>query len=346
VLDEVAASLPLPEVESLFAAIRRLTARGAGVLYISHRLGEIFDIADRVTVLRDGKLVTTTSIGELDHDRLINLIVGRKLESMYVTSPPARPDVVLSLRDLQAGAIEQLSFDVHAGEMLGITGLVGSGMDDVAEAMVGAIRVDRGTVTVDGTRVSPLSIPSAKARGIELVPANRQVKGCIPQQSVRWNLTLGDLQPLRRWYGLSPTLERNETAEWIRRVDVRPPDQDKPLAQLSGGNQQKVVIAKCLRAKPRVLILHEPTQGVDVGARAAIWELLARVLEDDGAVIICSSEIEDLPHVCDRVLVMEEGRVQAELTGDRLTDDNLTAAILSTVRITNPSTGSLAGDAS
>jgi ribose transport system ATP-binding protein len=330
VLDEVAAALPLSEVETLFAAMRRLRDQGAGQLYISHRLGEVFEIADRVTVLRDGRLIATRPISELDHDELVRLIIGRTLDSVYVESPPARDDVVMSVHDLSAERIDRVSFTLHAGEMLGVTGLAGSGVDHLPEALVGATQKTSGRVLMDDGPVEPLTVARAKERGMVLVPANRAVKGCIPTQSVRWNLTLPRLGPLRRWFGLSHSAEVRETARWIERVDVRPPDQELTMAQLSGGNQQKVVIAKWLRTGPRVLVLHEPTHGVDIGARAAIWELLADIQRERGAVVICSTEIEDLAHVCDRVLVMDGGRVIEQLRDDALTEERIAAAILST----------------
>jgi ribose transport system ATP-binding protein len=329
VLDEVAASLPLSEVEMLFMAMRHLKSQGAGLLYISHRLGEVFEIADRVTVLRDGKRVATLPIDELDQDELVNLIIGRNLDSMYVESPPAFSDVVMSVEGLCSDRVRDVSFKVHAGEMVGITGLAGSGVDDLPETLVGATPSQSGQVVMDDRLVEPLTIAQAKARGIVLVPANRAVKGCIPSHSVRWNLTLPGMDPLCKWFGLSPALESREAAEWIERVDVRPPDPELTMAQLSGGNQQKVIIARWLRIDPRVLILHEPTQGVDVGARAAIWELLAEVLGRRGGVVVCSTEIEDLAHVCDRVLVIDGGRLIEELKDEALSEQGIAAAVLS-----------------
>jgi ribose transport system ATP-binding protein len=340
VLDEVAASLPLSEVETLFAAMRRLRERGAGLLYISHRLGEVFEVADRVTVLRDAKLVTTRSIAGLGHDELVSLIIGRTLSSVYVETPPARPDVVMAVDDLCAAGIEQVSFKLHAGEMLGVTGLAGSGVDHLPEALVGATAKTAGRVTLDDGPIEPLSVGSAKARGMVLVPANRAVKGCIPSQSVRWNLTLPELAPVRRWFGLSRAAEVRDTADWIERVDVRPRDQELTMAQLSGGNQQKVIIAKWLRTGPRVLVLHEPTHGVDVGARSAIWKLLSEMQSQNGGVVICSTEIEDLAQVCDRVLVMDGGRVIEELTDDALTEERIAAAVLSKSPTTSEETES------
>ena len=282
VLDEVAAALPLPEVETLFKAIRRLKARGAAVLYISHRLPEVFEIADRVTVLRGGRLITTTEVKSLNHDELVSLIVGQRLESLYSSSPPARDTVLLSARDVYADGVEGVSFDLHSGEMLGITGLTGSGMDDLPEALVGGSPMHEGTVSVEGRVIAPLDLRSTKANGIVLVPSNRAIKGCIPAQSVKWNLTLPHLSPVRGRFGLSHSKEWRDAMEWIERIDVRPADPERPMATLSGGNQQKVIIAKWLRTDPRVLILHEPTHGVDVGARAAIWALLAELLAAGG----------------------------------------------------------------
>jgi ribose transport system ATP-binding protein len=328
VLDEVAAALPLPEVETLFKAIRRLKARGAAILYISHRLPEVFEIADRVTVLRGGRLITTSEVKSLDHDELVSLIVGQRLESLYSTSPPARPTVLMSARDLHADGIHEVSFDLHGGEMLGITGLTGSGMDDLPEVLVGASPLHEGGVSIEGRRITPLNLRSTKANGIVLVPSNRAIKGCIPTHSVKWNLTLPHLGPVHGRFGLSPAREWQDASRWIERIDVRPADPERPMATLSGGNQQKVIVAKWLRTNPRVLILHEPTHGVDIGARAAIWALLAELLSAGGGAVICSTEIADLAHVCDRVLVMDGGRIVEELHGESLTEERITAAVL------------------
>jgi ribose transport system ATP-binding protein len=320
VLDEPTASLPKPEVTRLLAAVEQIKSAGGAVLYVSHRLDEVFEIADRVTVLRDGQLVATREVADLDHDALVELMVGHALEPEAEPRPSGRSsETALEVSALSGHTIHDFSVEVRAGEIVGVVGLTGSGREDVAEALVGFLPGISGTVHVAGKELTHRSPRASIDAGLALVPADRPRHGVILDHSVAENITLPRLRTLLRGLRISRRAERGEAAEWIDRVGLVPPDQTRPIKTLSGGNQQKAVIARWLRARPRVLVLDEPTQGVDIAARAAIHRLLNEAASDGLALLVCSGEMEDeLVELCDRVLVMRDGRVAAELAGNAL----------------------------
>lgn len=314
VVDEPTASLPTDEVSVLFDAIKRVRARGLGVIYVSHRLNEIYAIADRVSVLRDGRIVGTHDTAELDEERLVRLMVGD-----VELAPPVEPghvtrdDAILVVEGLCGEVLEDVSFVAKGGEVLGIAGLTGSGREEVLPAIFGA-RPREGGVSVAGEEVRPSSPAAAIAAGVAFVPADRVGGGSIVEQTVRQNLTLADLRIHAHFAGrVSRREETAETVDWIARLDVRPPVPEAVFATLSGGNQQKVVLAKWLRIGPRVILLDEPTQGVDVGAKAAIHALAREAANDGATVVIASSDDRELCDVCDRVLVLREGRIGTEV---------------------------------
>jgi ribose transport system ATP-binding protein len=328
VLDEPTSSLPESEVRHLFRLVRELTASGVAVLYVSHRLDEIFEIADRVSVLRDGKLRGTEPIGALTRERLVEMIVGRAVASTYESS--VRDDVrtgpvALAVEGLSAGRVTDLSFDVRAGEVVGFVGLAGSGREDLARALVGALPAT-GTVTVDGKTLAPPTPSTAIRAGLALGLSNTQAGSAHPPFRIRENLTLAALGRQRRWFGLSARAERAEAAEWIGALDIRPADAERPYQLLSGGNQQKVILGKWLNARPKVLILDDPTAGVDVGARQAIYDLIAREADRGLAVVLCSSDYEDVVSACDRAVVLRNGRQAEELARDELSEHALLLA--------------------
>jgi ribose transport system ATP-binding protein len=274
VLDEPTVSLPRPEIERLFDSIRRVRDRGASVLYVSHNLEEVFEIADRISVLRDGQLVRTSRADELSHDALVQAMVGQALDAGALRHTVERTHPVLSVSGIAGGALRGLSFEVREGEILGVTGLVGSGMEDVPESVFGARPITEGEVAVAGRPVVPLRPVAALTAGMALVPTERLQKGCIPSSAIRENMTLPSLWSVRGRVGINRARERQEVAEWASRVELQRGSLERPIATLSGGNQQKVVIASRVRMRPKVLLLHEPTQGVDIGAKAAIYRLI------------------------------------------------------------------------
>ena len=323
VVDEPTASLPREEVKMLFEALKRVRDRGLGVVYVSHRLDEIFSIGDRVTVLRDGKLVGTRDVPELDQDRLVSLMVGgEELRPPHERVPTSSDDFVLDVQGLRGLEVDNIDLQARRGEVLGIAGLTGSGREEVLPLLFGAVSRG-GAVLVDGAPV-PASPSGAMNAGVALVPADRRGEGAIVGFTVRENCTLTDLRRHSRpGMRVNRGAERAEVDEWVERLDVRPPRPDAIFSTLSGGNQQKVVLAKWLRRAPRVLLLDEPTQGVDVHAKATIHALAREVASDGATVVIASSDDNELCDTCDRVLVMRNGEIVAEVTGDRLTPEEL-----------------------
>jgi rhamnose transport system ATP-binding protein len=317
ILDEPTASLSSSEVENLFAVIRDLRSRGVALLYVSHRLDEIFALADRVTVLRDGRVVDTCSVAGVTRDGLIRKMVGRDIASL--TGPGMEEtagDTVLEVRDLTLpGAFENVSFTVRAGEIVGLAGLVGAGRSEVARAVFGADRPQSGGVRVDGVPITPGNMTEAIRCGIALVPEDRQAVGLVLPLSVHDNLILAVLRELAHGVVRSRRREAEVVNGLMKDLGVRAASTALPAAALSGGNQQKLVIGKWLAAKPRVLLLDEPTRGVDVGAKAEIYRLIRRLAEGGMATLLISSDLPELLAISDRILVMRRGRIVGELSG-------------------------------
>jgi ABC-type sugar transport system ATPase subunit len=330
VVDEATATLHEQEVRHIFEAVRAVARQGAGVIYISHRLEEIFELCSRVVVLRDGRVIADVPTGELDQDKLIELMSGRRLAaSARHTATKAAHRPVLSVRLLRGLRVQDVSFEVDEGEVLGVAGLLGSGREEIGGLLFGAAPRDGGSLMTPSGEVEALSPRSSIARGIGYVPADRAARGAVMTMSVRENLTLPRLGPVTSGgYRLSKARERTEARHWIGRLDVRPDDPERAIKTLSGGNQQKVVLAKWLRNGPSVLILDEPTQGVDVAAKAAIYDLIDEIAAQGTGVLVASSETKELQQLCDRVLVLRDGRVVAELHGDEVTQHRLEQEVL------------------
>lgn len=330
VLDEPTVSLPGPEVEKLFSAIEELRTSGLGILYVSHVLEEVFRIADRVMVLRDGKHVSTSDTSSLSRDDLVRQMIGGELRESSANRLTAAStgDICLQLKDVTTRECGPLSLHSYAGEVLGITGLVGSGLENIPELIYGLTSIQSGDMLIDGKAVERATPYGMKKIGVGLVPANRAEKGCILTQDVEANLLLPDLRSVGTRWRLSRRRQLTETRLWIRRVDIRPPEPQRILATMSGGNQQKVVIAKWLRLSPRLLVLHEPTQGVDVGARAAIWDLLLEQAAEGMSIVVCSAEIDELVKICDRILIVDKNGVKDELLDKQLNVHAVTQATL------------------
>jgi ABC-type sugar transport system ATPase subunit len=321
VLDEPTASFHTSESTRLFEALRQVAASGAGVLFISHRLDEIRTVADRVIVLRDGRIVLECPVTEADDATLIRAIVGSDLDRRERGSATFG-DVRLKVTGLTGIRLRGVSLSVPAGEILGVSGVLGSGREELAPMVFGVVRRAAGEVEIDGTKIPAGDVASAIEAGVGLVPANRARQGGLALMNVRENLTLAGLKSLQRWLGLIPRRrERAEAMRWARLVDLRPSRPEQPLSQLSGGNQQKVVLARWLRTEPHVLLLDEPTAGVDVGAKASIYELIRDAAGRGTAVVVSSSDTAELAELCDRVIVLDSGRVVGELRGADLTEE-------------------------
>jgi ribose transport system ATP-binding protein len=328
VLDEPTSTMPKPEVDKLFGLIRRVAAVGNGVLLVSHHLDEVFAIANRVTILRDGRSEGTHEITGLSRGDLIRLMTGGIVEEVSRSAGRHDGEVLMSVRGLGGRVVHGLDLDVHCGEVLGIAGLNGSGRDEVCELIFGA-RPRAGTVNVRGKDLPPARPDLAISRGLALVPADRHGAGLVLNESVRENLTLVDLKQFWHRGWLSGSRERSTTREWIDKLSIRTSSMDAVIESLSGGNQQKVVMGKWLRTHPTILLLDEPTQGVDVGAQAELHKMVRGVAGGSGsAVVLCSSDERELSRVCDRVIVLCDGVVTAELTGDQLSSQRISQQIL------------------
>jgi ribose transport system ATP-binding protein len=326
VLDEPTASLPADEVERLFEAIRPLKERGVGVIYVSHRLDEIFRIADRVAVLRDGRLVGERAITETDPAELVELIVGRAVEELYVRAERVAGDTMAQVRDLQSDGVGPVSFDVQRGELLGLVGLRGAGQELVGRALFGAVE-SSGNVLLDGVAPDLSSPMAAMKSGIGLVARDRTEESVALSLTVRENTFINPGAAGRGLFSpLAPRAEAERAREIGQSVGLRPNDPDLAVEALSGGNQQKVVIARWLATGRRLLIAEDPTAGVDVGAKADIYRLIARALEAGLAVIVVSTDFEEVAHICHRALVFSRGQVVSEISGADLTTSALITA--------------------
>ncbi|MFJ9005714.1 sugar ABC transporter ATP-binding protein [Streptomyces canus] len=330
VLDEPTAVLPPGEVARLFDIVREIRDSGASVLYVSHRMDEIFALADRVTVIRGGRRIATRRVGELTPRSLAELMAGEETETEHRPRPVADPaEAVLEVRGLSAGSLDGVAFTLARGERLGITGLVGSGHEVVPYAVCGAYGGPvRGQVRVPERSPRWVDAKDAGRLGIPLVPADRAGEGVIGDFSVGENLTLPLLDRLRARAGrLHRRRESSLAEEWIRRVGVRTAGRGARITTLSGGNQQKVVVARCLAQQPPVLVLCEPTAGVDIATRLQLYDLIERQADEGMGVIVSSSDTEDLLALCTRVLVVRDGRIVREISGRDITEPALVHAM-------------------
>jgi ribose transport system ATP-binding protein len=334
ILDEPTASLGAKEVDRLFDVLRGLREAGLGVVYVSHVLEEVRRIADRVSVLRDGKLIATRNIEGTSEKELIELMLGEGVE------PPERTvhdaggsQICLRLDNVNANNVVDFSMQLRRGEVVGLAGLLGSGCEDVLAAVFGANAITRGRVELDGEQVRVRNPADAIGLGIAMMPADRTRLGLLVEESLAENITLPRLQNLFVNGMLRPKVEHSEAVSWLERMRVNTLDSSRRVSELSGGNQQKVMLGKWLRTEPQVLLLNEPTQAVDVGAKASIEATILERAKEGTAVLIASTEAEDLARLCDRVIVMRAGRAVIELEGSELTQHRLLEEIHKTESI-------------
>lgn len=334
VLDEPTASLPQEEVQQLMALLHELKAKGVTILYVTHRLTEVFAIADRITVLRDGRRVVTATIGDMTPDSLVELILGKKLETQSQSLRAQTHDLILAVDRVCGENVVDFSFQAHAGEILGITGLIGSGFESILGVVYGSLSRTSGRVEIFGKPIRPASPCFAIKSGLSYAAADRRNLGAFVGWSVRENLTIPLLRSAPVTRRLSQKAEAVEAREWIGRLDVRPPRGEATFAELSGGNQQKVVIARMLRCDPAALLLDEPTIGVDAGAKSAIYAELRTAAANGSTVVVASSDVEELAAICDRILIVAEGSPVRELVG-RHSPDDITRASLNNQKVSH-----------
>jgi ribose transport system ATP-binding protein len=326
-MDEPTAALADNEVERLYGLVRRLQQRGIGVLYVSHRLKEVFDLADRITVLKDGRLVTTVDTADTDPDRLVRHMVGRDLSSYYPerAGPDEPGPVRLTVRDAGNRKLRDVNLRLRAGEVLGVGGLQGSGRSALARALFGVAPFTTGDVTLDGKPVRLRSPRAAMRAGIAYVTEDRKGEGIVAGQSVLDNALLAGRALLPAWRGRAARTGR--VRELLAAVDVRAAAAGQEIRFLSGGNQQKVVLARWLALGPRILLFDEPTRGIDVGAKSAIHDLVRRLARDGAAVLMISSDLPELLGMSDRIIVLRDGRIAGELPAGATEEDVLTLAL-------------------
>ncbi len=329
IMDEPTASLTHAEQHLLFAVVRDLRANGVGVIYISHRLEEIFALADRVTVLRDGESVRTSDVSSMNETSLIKLMVGREVSHIYPPAEGKPGEIVLSLQELgcAASGVKGISLEVRAGEIVGLAGLVGAGRTELARVLFGITPADAGEISLDGKRVTVTSPQEAVAHGIAYVPEDRRRHGVILEMPIAHNMTMAIHQRLFTGAWLRFGAERNLAHEFIRDLAVKAYGPEAPGGSLSGGNQQKVSLARWLATKPKLLILDEPTQGVDVGAKSEIHKIIRRLAAGGMAVLMISSDLPEVLGMSDRIAVMRGGTITAMLPGGSSAHEVMTAAL-------------------
>ncbi|MCP4385293.1 MAG: sugar ABC transporter ATP-binding protein [Hyphomicrobiales bacterium] len=324
IFDEPTAVLGGPEVDLLFNLIRRLKQRGVAIIFISHRLDEIFDIADSATVLKDGQLVGTEPIGNLDHDKLVSMMIGRQLADIYPpkpTTPPAE-EIVLAASDIWVGSrVKGVSLEVRKGEILGLAGMVGAGRTEVAHAVFGGLPMTKGSVRIGSAAISRPTPRQSIASGVGFLTEDRKGEGLFMLLDVAANISAPILDRVTRAFRIDGGAEDGLAEEQIRKYAIAAPGPQAPIANLSGGNQQKVLIGRWVGSGHMALILDEPTRGVDVGAKMEIYRIIRELAADGIAILIISSELPEIIGLCDRVIVMCEGRQTGELTGDAITEE-------------------------
>jgi ABC-type sugar transport system ATPase subunit len=326
IMDEPTAALNNEERERLFEQIRNLKARGISVIYISHRLEEIFELADRIVVLRDGQVVLSTDIQDVTHEQLVTAMVGKQIDNFYPKENNAKWDErVLDVVGLTKSPwFSNVSFYLHRGEVLGIAGLMGSGKSEILRCLFGDMQPSKGTISIDGEPLHFKKPRDAIRKGVVFLTADRKQEGLIMDQSIYNNLSIAALQEFVGFAGfVQRSHERKVAGEFIKRVHVRAKTPHLTVRHLSGGNQQKVVFGKWMMTRPRIFIMEEPTRGVDVGAKSEIYRLMNQLTAEGVSIILVSSDIPELVAMSDRVLVLREGQIVRELSGEEITQHNV-----------------------
>ena len=334
ILDEPTASLSKTDVNILFKSINILKNKGMSILFISHKLDEVLEISDRISILRDGKHMGTFNKNNIKEDELISYMVGRKIHyKQYQRNEPR--EVLLEVSKLsKKGNFKNISFTLHRGEVLGITGLIGAGRTEIAQALFGINIPDSGEIIIEGEKVKIESTSQALKFGIAYIPENREKEGLISGKSLSDNLVITILDKIINKLKLIDNLKKSKTVNsWINKLGIKPPYHNMPINQFSGGNQQKVVIAKWLAFNPKILIIDEPTHGIDVKAKSEIHQLLRELAKKGIGIIVISSEIPEILAICDRIMVMKRGCIVSKYTGNNITQKEILNKAISTSNI-------------
>ncbi|REJ18674.1 MAG: D-xylose ABC transporter ATP-binding protein [Paenibacillaceae bacterium] len=326
VMDEPTSSLTEKEVEFLFQTIGHLKEQGVGIVYISHRMNELFAITDRITVLRDGALIGTVRTKDTTADQLISMMVGRELTQYYIkdTAPENGGEIVLSVHNLsKKGVLNDASFELRKGEILGFAGLVGAGRSELMKCIFGLDAFDEGEIRIDGKPLIIRNPNDAIKHGIAYVTENRKEEGLFLIRSVQYNITIKVLDKFIKWFRVNARYEDQKTRQFINELSIKTPNPDQEVRNLSGGNQQKVLISRWLATNPRILILDEPTRGVDVGAKAEIYAIMNRLVKEGVSIIMISSELPEVINMSDRIAVMYKGGIRTILNRDEFSQETI-----------------------
>jgi ribose transport system ATP-binding protein len=321
VMDEPSAPLSVSEVEHMFEIINRLKQNGVSIIYISHRLDEVFRISDRVTVLRDGQVVDTVLTKDTNRKGLISLMVGRELTENYPSRSITPSDVALEIRNLTGNGDENISFSVRKGEILGLSGLVGAGRTEIAMVIVGAVPAESGVILINDKPVEIKSPTDAKKHKIGFLTEDRKRLGLFLEFNVRWNISYPIVRRLSKYLVVNTKEEKQIADTYVERLDIRTPSLEQEVKNLSGGNQQKVVLAKSLSAEPDILIFDEPTRGIDVVAKQEIYRLMCDLANDGKAILMISSDMEELLGMSDRIVVLSEGKLAGEVAKEQFSQN-------------------------
>lgn len=323
VMDEPTSALSSSEIKRLFEFIKDLASKGISIIYISHKLDEVMAIADRVQVMRDGKRVGLLDIKDTNTEQLVELMVGREIEDMYPKEEAEIGEIVLEVKGLDCDIAHDISFNVRKGEILGLFGLLGSGRGETVEGIIGKKEMTKGKIFLDGKEVHIGNPIEAKQHGIGYVPSSRKEEGLVLIHSVRYNVSSTYIDSLKKGLTLDTKKEKEIVAEWIEKLRIKVPSMEVQVDSLSGGNQQKVVIAKWLLTNPKVLILNEPTRGIDVGAKVEIYKLMEELCQKGIAIIMVSSELPETIGITDRILVFRDGQIRGEFNRKEFTQKSI-----------------------
>ena len=323
VMDEPTAQLTMAEVENLYKIIATLKAKGTSIIFISHRMEELFAVTDRVTIMRDGQYVTTVNTAETDRDQLITLMVGRELKSNGPRTSYATDEVALKVDHVSGYVNDDCSFELKKGEILGVAGLVGAGRTELMRVIFGADKKLGGAVYINGQQAAIKSPEDAIKAGIGLIPEDRKMQGCFLNQSIEWNISMGNIRSLTTGGLVDQKKIEKAAAEYKDTLNIKTPTVKQLVRNLSGGNQQKVVLAKVLLADTDIIIFDEPTRGIDVGARAEIYDLMDRLAGSGKSLIMVSSDMEELLGMSDRIIVLSEGKITGELTRPQFSQETI-----------------------
>ena len=323
IMDEPSASIPMAEVENMFRIVRRLKEKGVAVIYISHRLEELFELCDRVTVFRDGQYVITRNVADITKKDLIRYMIGRELTEKFPERNVALGEPVLEVRDLSGNGDFHINLELYRGEILGLAGLVGAGRTELAKMLCGDVKPDSGQILIHGKELKAASAADGVKAGIGLVPEDRKLEGVFLNYTIEWNIPVMSLKRVSK-FGFMNFRELDRlTKTYVDTLAIKTPSVKQEVRNLSGGNQQKVVVAKVLAAENEILIFDEPTRGIDVGAKQEIYKLMNSLVEQGKSILMISSEMEELLGMSDRIVVLHEGRVTGELQKDEFSQDKV-----------------------